>query len=186
MTEIWLHSNRRILLLAMVPVAFLAGLGLLCLRSQWMAVSSFLGVFLLVLALLLMFGLVRQIFRPRIAYRNGHVLFSLTSGAPIAVPLQVVEAFFQGEGPAHLPGQPGPGSGQPTKTVNLVARLSQGETDWLQREVKSALGRWEEGYITIRGTWCEPITGEVIRRLNRRLSEVRREQKSQAEGVADV
>ena len=25
----------------------------------------------------------------------------------------------------------------------------------------------------VRSTWCEPLTGEVIRRLNRRLREIR-------------
>jgi hypothetical protein len=114
---------------------------------------------------------------PRIAYRPGEVLFYLKSRGSIAVPLDVVEAFFQGEGPAHLPGSPSP----QTKTVNLVARLAQRETAWQSREVKAALGAWQEGYITIRGTWCEPITGEVIRRLNRRLREVKEAEPARGE-----
>jgi len=166
--------------MAMVPAAALGGLGLLSLWSDGLPVPRFFGIFLLVMALFLLIGLARQIFRSRIAYRDGNVLFFLKTGGPIAVPVQVVEAFFQGEGPAHLPGE----SQHQAKSVNLIARLSQRESDWQEREVKPALGNWSEGYITIRGTWCEPIHGDVIRRLNRRLAEVTREQQAQAEGVA--
>ena len=51
----------------------------------------------------LLLGLVRQIRRPRIAYRDGEVLFNLRAGKPVAVPREVVEAFFLGQGPAYLP-----------------------------------------------------------------------------------
>ena len=112
--------------------------------------------------------LIRRLRRPRVAFRDGNVLFYLRRGRPIAVPLGVVEAFFLGSGPATLPA----GIHARQSTVNLVARLSQRETQWAQQDVSAALGRWCEGYVTIRGTWCEPLNGEVIRRLNRRLKEV--------------
>jgi hypothetical protein len=57
--------------------------------------------------------------------------------------------------------------------VNLVARLSQKAPEWEKVDVKPAIGRWCEGYVTIRGMWCEPLNGEVVRRLNRRLREIR-------------
>jgi hypothetical protein len=113
--------------------------------------------------------LLRQFVRPRIAYEKGEVVFDLRSGPPIRVPVHLVEAFFLGQGPATLPG----GIRKEEQTVNLVARLSQRETEWARREVKPALGQWCDGYITVRGTWCEPLTSEVVRRLNRRLTEVR-------------
>ena len=112
--------------------------------------------------------LIRQLRRPRIAYQGGHVLFYLRSREPIAVPAPIVEAFFLGQGPATLPA----GIRPQDETVNLVARLSQRETEWARQEVKPALGQWCEGYVTIRGTWCEPLGTELIRRLNRRLKEV--------------
>ncbi len=174
MSEVLLHSNRRILLLAMVPVLGLAVVGWVIFRSDGLPLPGWLGAGCLGVALMLLLGLVRQMLQPRIAYRDGHVLFYLRAGGPIAVPLEVVEAFFQGQGPAHLPGA----SQDQTKSVNLIARLAQRETDWQQRDVKAALGNWKEGYITVRGTWCEPITTEVIHRLNQRLSEVK-----QAESV---
>jgi hypothetical protein len=64
-------------------------------------------------------------------------------------------------------------AGKPAETVNLVARISQKAPQWAKVDVKPALGNWCEGYVTIRGTWCEPLDGEVIRRLNRRLREIR-------------
>jgi hypothetical protein len=83
--------------------------------------------------------------------------------------VQVVEAFFLGQGPANLPGDY---RGQ-EKSVNLVARLAQRETAWAHRDVRPALGNWSDGYITVRGAWCEPLDAELIRRLNRRLKEVK-------------
>jgi hypothetical protein len=172
MNEVWLHSNRRILLLAMVPAAALGLVSYLMLGDVNSTLLRWLGIAGLGLSVFLMWGLMRQLIQPRIAYHQGQILFYLRAGRPVAVPRQVVEAFFQGEGPAHLPVN----SPQDTKSVNLIARLSQRETDWHQREVKPALGCWAEGYITVRGTWCEPITEAVIRRLNRRLSEIAREE----------
>lgn len=169
MTEVWLHSNRRVLLLAMLPLAALGGIGGAIVRSESLPLPEWLGAGCLGLSSLLLVGLVRQFFLPRIAYRDGCVLFFLKAGGPINVPTEVVEAFFQGEGPAHLPGA----SQDQTKSVNLIARLAQRKTDWKQRQVKAALGCWEDGYVTIRGTWCEPITDAVIRRLNQRLVEVK-------------
>jgi hypothetical protein len=169
MTEVWLHPNRRVLLLSMVPVALLGGLGVVILNFDMPTSIKVVAWVALGTACLLMSGLVQQVLRPRIGYREGLVCFYLKAGSPIKVPLHVVEAFFLGQGPAHLPGS----DEEVTKTVNLVARLSQREVDWAEKEVKEALGSWREGYITMRGTWCEPLTTEVIRRLNHRLSEIK-------------
>jgi hypothetical protein len=127
------------------------------------------GWALVAASLLLLVGLLRQFARPRIAYRDGQVLFHLRAGPPVAVPREIVEAFFLGQGPAYLPRMHAPDA----ETVNLVARLSQKAPEWMHVAVKPALGHWCDGYVTIRGTWCEPLTGEVIRRLNARLRELR-------------
>jgi len=115
--------------------------------------------------------LLRQLAWPRVSYADGNVEFYLRRGRPIAVPVRVVEAFFLGQGPATLPA----GIGRKEEAVNLVARLSQRNVEWSQQDVKPALGRWCDGYVTIRGTWCERLNGELIRRLNRRLKEVKTE-----------
>ena len=46
---------------------------------------------------------------------------------------------------------------------------------FVHRDVKPALGHWCDAYITIYGTWCEPLTTEVFSRMNKRLAEVHRE-----------
>jgi hypothetical protein len=171
MRETWLKSNRRALLFGCIPPILLVAVG------TWLAASSgaatswqrWLGIAIVLFALTLLGMLIHQIIRPRIAYRNGRVLFFVRSGSPIAVPADVVEAFFLGQGPANLPGD----IHNKQHTVNLVARLAQRHTEWADVEVKPALGKWAEGYVTIRGTWCEPLNPELVRRLNRRLKDVK-------------
>jgi hypothetical protein len=65
--------------------------------------------------------------------------------------------------------------------VNLIARLSQRHTEWASQKVRPSLGRWCDGYVTIRGTWCEPLNSELIRRINRRLKEVKHEVEEQVD-----
>jgi len=161
----------------MVPVAALSLLGLAISRTDGLPMSQLLGVVCGVAAGALLAGLIHQLLHPRIAYRDGNVLFFIKAGGPLAVPVQVVEAFFLGQGPANLP----VGTDKQTNTVNLIARLSQRDSQWQQRDVKRALGKWSEGYVTIRGIWCEPLTFETIRRLNHRLHEVSQEQKATSE-----
>jgi hypothetical protein len=165
MHETWLHPNRRAILLGCVPPLLLAAAGAwLASQRTW----QWIGFAVVIVACAIILMLLVQLSRPRVAYADNHVLFYLRSGPPIAVPVDVVEAFFLGQGSAELPGM----SQQP-QTVNLVARLSQRRTEWARQEVKRALGQWCEGYVTIRGSWCERLDGELIRRLNRRLKEVK-------------
>ncbi|HEX6961114.1 MAG TPA: hypothetical protein VF175_04555 [Lacipirellula sp.] len=131
--------------------------------------AAVVGWVLIASAAVLIIVLANQFRQARIAYRDGEVLFNLRAGAPIAVPVEVLEAFFLGQGPANLPAA----GGRPAEAVNLVARLSQKAPEWEHVDVKPALGRWCESYVTIRGMWCEPRTTDVIRRLKRRLREVR-------------
>jgi hypothetical protein len=171
MHEVWLRSNRRILALGLIPGLAISGTAIaLCALAASGILQWFAGLMLFV-GLALIAIVVRQLVRPRVAYANGKVLFYLLAGRPIAVPVGIVEAFFLGQGPAYIPGT----VEDSQETVNLVARISQKAEDWQRQEVKPALGRWCEGYVSIRGTWCEPLTNDVIRRLNRRLGEVTRE-----------
>jgi hypothetical protein len=179
-TEVWLRSNRRVLGMSMIPAAAMVGVGFLLQNgaTAWWIRSA--GWLLIVLGCVLLIGLIGQWRRPRVAYRDGEVLFHLRAGRPIAVPAQVVEAFFAGQGPSHLPAV----AGKESETVNLVARLSQKAPEWAQMDVKDALARWCDGYVSIRGTWCEPLSGELIRRLNHRLREIHLEQKTREESEA--
>ncbi len=170
MREIWLKTNRRALVFGMLPPLVLVILGT---ALTWRAASpdiawlQWLGVAMWVGGGLLLGVLASQLSRPRVAYDNGQVLFHLRTGPPLAVPVELVEAFFIGQGPVMIPGAP-----QYDVSVNLVARLSRRDPSYAEREVKPALGAWCDGYVTIRGTWCETINADLVRRLNRRLREV--------------
>lgn len=169
MREVWLRANRRAIAFGTIPPLVMTGLGI------WMTFGfgsgggwwQWLGTAVTLLGAGLVAALLLQLRRPRVAHQDGHVLFYLRSGPPIAVPIGVVEAFFLGRGPSLLPGQPA----EEDATVNLVARLSRREPQWAQQDVKQALGHWCDGYVTIRGTWCEPLDEELVRRLNRRLKQ---------------
>lgn len=170
MREIWLKTNRRALMFGMLPPLLLVVLGAVL---SWKELSfdlawlKWLGVAFCVVGGFLLAVLATQLHRPRVAYDDGQVLFYLRTGPPLVVPVELVEAFFIGQGPVMIPGAP-----QHDVSVNLVARLSQRDSSYAQRDVKSALGAWCDSYVTIRGTWCESIDKELVRRLNRRLREV--------------
>lgn len=179
MTEIWLKSNRRVLLLALLPVAVLAVTGMVLLGQDTSQLFRWIAYGLLLLSAVLAVGILQQWARPRLAYRDGEMLFYLQARQPIAVPVEVVEAFFVGQTPVKLPG---PDLGH-TESVNLIARLSQKYPEWAQRDVKHALGSWCDGYVTIRGTWCEELDEQVVRRINKRLAEVSRARREAFEGT---
>lgn len=134
------------------------------------------GCVAIAIAALLVAGLLRHMIRPRLACDGSHLLVYLASEGPFRVPLEVVEVFFLGQGPAMLEGR-----NEKANATNIVVRLAERAKPWHVRDVKLALGSWSEGYITIRGTWCEPIHPDVIHRLNRSL----REAKEKESGVGD-
>lgn len=171
MREVWLKSNHRAILFGCLPPLAMATLGAwIGFAAAEHSVWRWVGAAGVLLGTLIALFMLLQLRRPRIAFRTGNVLFYLRSGPPIAVPLEIVESFFVGQGPAHLPAV----TNQP-RTVNLVARLSRRHPEWAEQPVKVALGSWTDGYVTIRGSWCEPLDSETIRRLNRRLKEVKDE-----------
>jgi hypothetical protein len=173
MQETWLKPNRRAILFGCVPPLIFAAIGAWLAFALGRPVGSFwrlLGSFLTIPSLAMIGTMLSQLRHPRIAFRDGMVLFFVRVGQPIAVPVEIVESFFFGQGPAHLPAV----TKQPN-TVNLIARLSQRHTEWANQKVRPALGKWSDGYVTIRGTWCEPLNSDLIRRINRRLKEVKDE-----------
>jgi hypothetical protein len=87
------------------------------------------------------------------------------------VPIELVECFLLGQGPTWLPGK----KYAKTETVTLVVRLAERAVEWSHRSTHPMLGTWCDGYITIRGTWCEPLSLDLVNRLNQRLAEVQQE-----------
>jgi len=116
--------------------------------------------------------------QPRLAYEDGLLLLNLRSGAPIRLPVELVQCAFLGAGSTQLPGL----GGREIRTANLVMRLEEKASDWAEVSVKSALGRWSEGYITIHGAWCEPLTLDLVQHLNQRLHELK-QVRGQGSGV---
>lgn len=173
--ETWLRTNRRALLVALVVALLVVGAGISAVAISprfwfgnalavvgWGAVGGA-GVF----AVMLLY----QMTLPRLAYHDGYLLVYLQSAQPTRVPIEIVELFFAGQGVSHLPAA----EEGPTKSRTVVVRLAEAATDWHFRDVKPDWGEWREGYIIVRGTWCEPLTAEVLKSLNRRLREVHRE-----------
>ncbi len=115
---------------------------------------------------------------PRLAYEDGHLIVNLGTFAPILVPIQLVEVFFLGQGPSLLPNSTRSSEGKTSETRTVVVRLAEKVQQWRHRPVAPKLGHWCDGYITIRGTWTEPITEELVSRLNSRLVEIHRQQES--------
>lgn len=174
--EIWIGPNRRALAFgSLLPLALIVAGALLCylFHSVWWVV----GISLIMLGTISVLLLIRVWFRPRVAYRTGFVEFFLRPGAPDAVPVEAVEAFFLGHGSAMLPAK----INSRSEAITLVARLSRRAEEWSHIEVKPQLGRWCDGYVTIRGTWCEPLTVKLVERLNRRLYEVTHKNQTEKE-----
>jgi hypothetical protein len=112
---------------------------------------------------------------PRLAYNDGELLVYLRSLRPLRVPVDAVECFFLGQGPA----QPAVPDDLVVKAANVIVRIGEGATAWHARKVRAELGQWQDGYITIRGMWCEPLSHERVNELNRRLAEAQRQLRQQ-------
>ncbi len=170
MCETWLQPNRRAVLFGML-LPGIAGLLGLAIAVGWLGPTRFTiwrigGALVLSVAGLVLLGLCGQLYRPRVSHDNGQIMFNLRGGSPIRVPIEVVEAFLLGQGPTMMSGRQN--DRQITRTV--VVRLAESATDWARIDVNPRLASWCDGYITIRGTWCEPLNIQVVNRLNRLLS----------------
>jgi hypothetical protein len=71
-----------------------------------------------------------------------------------------------------------------TQTSTVVIKLSERHEEWEHVEVHPRLASWCDYYVTIRGTWCEPISVAVAGQLNARLAEVQAQQKQAGSKVA--
>jgi hypothetical protein len=177
MLEVWLRPNRRALLLGMIlpAVAVLAGawgvaFAMVTQASPWWMLPGG-GIALAGIYLLGSLGF--SLSQPRLAYQPGELLVYLGGQEPVRVPIEVVEVFFVGQGASNLP----PMKGREPETTNVIVRLAESAPDWKHRDVDPRFAHWCEGYITLRGAWCEPIGEAALRRLNKRLVEVQRELK---------
>lgn len=181
MRETWLGPNRRILAMGMIApcVLLFAGLWLvLGARAEDQRILRWLGYATVAVAAVPTGTLLYLWRQPRLALENRELLVYLSSTLPTRVPIENVECFFLGQGPTLLGGS----QAAKAETATVVVRLAESAKDWKHRDVKPALGSWCDGYITIRGTWCEPLNATVVKRLNERL--VAAQQRRRAEDGA--
>lgn len=172
--EVWLRTNVRAHLLSMLPSVAATAVGcvlLLAAARPWVAVFGWL---LAIAGALLSVAVVLSLRQPRLAYRDGSMMVHLGPWSPIAVPIDLVECFFLGQAPSMLSFSSGRGGSSDGPTASVVIRLAESAVDWKQRNVSERLGRWHDGYITIRGTWCEPISTDLMRDLNAKLAAAHR------------
>jgi hypothetical protein len=164
---VWLKPNLRALGLGLIlpAVLILLGAGLLALAPA--LAGRLAGSLLVALGAALALLLAWQMCLPRLAYEDGNLLVYLNGGRPTPVPLDIVECFLLGQAPTMLPGK----RQEHAEASSVVIRLSERAEEWSHRDVKPALGKWCDGYITLRGTWCEPLNVTVVNRLNAQLAE---------------
>lgn len=171
--EVWLRGNTRAVgFAAAVPLAVLA-VGLIMASGLFGRVPSLAvrlpGIALSAASAWLLAVVLWQVWRPRLVYEDGCLLFHVRADRPIRVPIDVVEGFLLGRSPVPMPGK----HVSTAESSNLVVRLSERAAEWERVEVKHALASWCGHYVTIRGTWCEPLSVELANRLNARLAEVK-------------
>ena len=166
--DVWLKPNRRVLILAMIVPLLIAVAGTVL--GWWFGgAARWLGAAIVVIAFALIAVLAGQCARPRLAVRKDELLVYLRLTSPLVVPLAIVECVFLGRPETQLAiGQ------QTSRMVSLVIRLAESAAQYKERAVKPALGRWADGYITIHGAWCEPLTLDLAQRINSKLREAQR------------
>ncbi|MBS0207549.1 MAG: hypothetical protein JSS27_01210 [Planctomycetes bacterium] len=168
MREVWCRRNTRpLLVVALAPTLLLLMASGVVLLGAGFAAGVLAGLavagFLTLAGLWLWFR-----WHPLLGYEAGSLLCWLNGARPIRVPIEVVEGFLLGQGPSYLPGK------APARldTNTLVIRLAERAAEWEQVETNSRLAGWCGHYVTIRGTWSEPLTLALVNRLNQRLYDV--------------
>jgi hypothetical protein len=187
--EVLLHGNRRVYIIALVP-----GMIVLC-GSAFIFTNAFFASPLwlrFIAAILCGFAgvtntsLLLWLKRPLLAYSAGHLLVYLRPPQVVRVPIEFVEVFFAGQSETHMSRPRTQTSGPAPESRNVVVRLAERATEFQQHPVKPSLGSWAEGYIVVRGTWSEPINKDLLRRLNRRLIDIHRQQNESIETGDDI
>jgi hypothetical protein len=110
--------------------------------------------------------------RPRLVPRADRLVVRMGLLAGEAVPLGIVECFFLGSRLEPPRGDDGTRGGERVRT--LVMRLAERATGFASRPVFPPFGSWSEGSVTFDGRWCEPLSVDLVRRLNRELAAAKR------------
>ena len=181
--EIWLRGNRRAIVAGSALPAILGTIGLFgALNLFPVELTPPLRIAAGILALLsALVGIVmaNQSRLPRLAYANRELLVYAGPSKPIRVPIDVVEVFFGGQGATEVQVP-----GHKIESKNIVVRLAERHREWHERKIRASFGRWQDGYISLNGAWCEPISAELVKSLNHKLVETKRAVRN-ADGLPD-
>jgi hypothetical protein len=180
MQECWVRANRRAFAFAAIAPTTIA---VVLFAALWAGASyvddAVAQVALFSLACLFLVGAIFSLGSaaylmrtPRIAYSHGNVIVTLQPRSPEIIPLESVECFFLGREPVEI-------GSRPSRVSNIVVRLAERNQELQSRTLKTRFGGYRDGYLIVDGAWCEPITPELMKRINARLSEVRREHEAQ-------
>jgi hypothetical protein len=118
---------------------------------------------------------------PLLVLDDTSLVVRMDWAVPEKIPIEYVECFFLGEGQTELPA----GAGRSAKTRTVVVRLAETARQYRDRPVPHWLGRWKDGYITVNGAWCEPITCELLTAFNEQLRDVQRRRRAGQESCAE-
>lgn len=119
---------------------------------------------------------VRLAAAPRLQRYGDLLLVRIGPFSVERLPLETVECFFLGSQPLDRRGSPTAGDEPAFRVGTLVVRVAeraarQHADEWTARGPWAV---WEDGYCVIDGRWTEPLTVDVLRRINGRLSQAKR------------
>ena len=181
--SVWLRANGRPgVVIASLAVAM--ALALLLLARPWsrsVGVVTWLGGAGVLVAGA---GGVMLTLRPRLVLEKESVRVHLAPGRIDRVPLEFVECFFLGS--RLEPPPPGDDSTGGARVRTLVMRIAERAVDHAARPTLPLWGAWSEGSVNFDGRWCEPLSVDLVRRLNRDLATAKRAARARNEARGEA
>ena len=181
--SVWLRANGRPgVVIAALAVA--TGLAMLLLARPWsrpVGVVTWLGGAGVLVAGA---GGVMLTLRPRLVLEKESVRVHLAPGRIDPVPLEFVECFFLGS--RLEPPPPGDDSTGGARVRTLVMRIAERAVDHAARPTLPLWGAWSEGSVNFDGRWCEPLSVDLVRRLNRDLATAKRAARARNEARGEA
>jgi hypothetical protein len=176
MNEVWVRTNPRIYYAAAATAAIVGMLPGLFVRMSFMGKTTTWWFYVAVAGFVIAAILLLLSRRPRLSFDGVNVRFYVRAGARVDVPVELVEAFLLGKGPTYLPGH----ANDTTETSTLVVRISERAEEFNHVETTPTLAAWCGHYCTLRGTWTEPLSVDLVNRLNQRLYDAQQASKKRS------
>lgn len=173
-----LKSNRRVGWVLVILASLPLWLGLVLLGvwgERWGTILTFVGVLLVIFGLAMTVRQLAWLRRPRVALSSDFVRLFVGRGCQYDIPLDVVECFFLGQALSQV--RVSGIASRSVGNVTVVVRLAQRAKPWHERPADARLAKWEGGYVTLYGDWCEPITGDFVNKMNHQLADRKRSRK---------